>query len=105
MLRSARRICQQGEAEQKEACHSSREEAATTTKAVEQMDSSKELVWDPGGFQQSWEAHEQELMNFSQQWSMMQEHRSNPAMHQLDNTSKHIQWRREAQPSHFQNLN
>jgi hypothetical protein len=21
-------------------------------------------VWDPGGFQQSWEAHEQELMNF-----------------------------------------
>jgi hypothetical protein len=28
-------------------------------------------VWDPGGFQQSWRAHEQELMNFSQQWSMM----------------------------------
>jgi hypothetical protein len=33
-------------------------------------------VWDPGGFQQSWRAHEQELMNFSQQWSMMQEHLS-----------------------------
>jgi hypothetical protein len=24
----------------------------------------QEKVWDPGGFQQSWEAHEQELMNF-----------------------------------------
>jgi hypothetical protein len=32
-------------------------------------------VWDPGGFQHNWRAHEQELMNFSQQWSMMQEHR------------------------------
>jgi hypothetical protein len=48
-------------------------------------------VWDPGGFQQSRGAHEQELMNFSQQWSMMQEHHSNSAMFQLDNTSKHIQ--------------
>jgi hypothetical protein len=24
----------------------------------------QEKVWDPGGFQQSWEAHEKELMNF-----------------------------------------
>jgi hypothetical protein len=54
------------------------------------------IVWDPGGFQQSWEAHEQELMNFSQQWSMMQEHRSNPAMHQLDNTFNMHSRRREA---------
>jgi hypothetical protein len=44
-------------------------------------------VWDLGGFQQSREAHEQELMNFLQQWSMMQEHRSNPSSCQLDNTS------------------
>jgi hypothetical protein len=29
------------------------------------------IVWDLGGFQQRWEAHDQELMNFSQQWSMM----------------------------------
>jgi hypothetical protein len=33
-------------------------------------------IWDPGGFQHSWSAHEQELMNFSQQWSMMQENLS-----------------------------
>jgi hypothetical protein len=33
-------------------------------------------VWDPGGFQQQcWEDHEQELMNFPQRRSMMQEHR------------------------------
>jgi hypothetical protein len=35
----------------------------------------QKTVWDPGGFQHGWGAHEQELMNFSQQWSMMQEHR------------------------------
>jgi hypothetical protein len=29
--------------------------------------------WDPRGFQWSWGSHEQEIMNFSQQWSMMQE--------------------------------
>jgi hypothetical protein len=46
-------------------------------------------VWDPGGFQQRcWEAHEQELMNFSQQRSMMQEHRSKPATRQPASTSK-----------------
>jgi len=33
-------------------------------------------VWDPGGFQQGWRAHEKEIMNFSQQWSMMHEHPS-----------------------------
>jgi hypothetical protein len=36
-------------------------------------------IWDPGGFQQPcWEAPEQELMNFSPLWSMMQEHRKKP---------------------------
>jgi hypothetical protein len=33
---------------------------------MEQMNSSRDLIWDPGGFQQlRWEAHEQELMNFA----------------------------------------
>jgi hypothetical protein len=60
------------------------------------------IVWDPGGFQQSWEAHEQELMNFSQQWSMMQEHRFTSAMRQLANTfSVHSMEERGANPLIF----
>jgi hypothetical protein len=60
-------------------------------------------VWDPGGFQQRcWEAHEQELMKFSQQRSMMQEHHSKPSMHQPASTPKRaFNGRREAQPSRF----
>jgi hypothetical protein len=44
-------------------------------------------------------------MNFSQQRSMMQEHRSKPATHQPANTSKRaFNGEREAQPSHFSNF-
>jgi hypothetical protein len=25
----------------------------------------QEKVWDPGGFQQSWQAHEKDIMNFN----------------------------------------
>jgi hypothetical protein len=64
-------------------------------------------VWDPGGFQQPcWEAHEQELMIFA-----AEEYDAGASL-QVINTSQpahqaRIQWRGEAQPSHFQisNLN
>jgi hypothetical protein len=63
-------------------------------------------VWDLGGFRQPcWEAHEQELMNFSQQRSMMQEHYPKPTTCHPTNTSKSaFNGRREAQPSHFANF-
>jgi hypothetical protein len=56
---------QQGEAEQKEACKSSREATTTTTKRRGAGGQLQRRVWDPGGFQQqSRGAHEKELMIF-----------------------------------------
>jgi hypothetical protein len=61
-----------------------RREAAAAAKQWKQQQQQRDgaerelqrVIWDPGGFQQPrWRAHQQELMNFSQQRSMMQEHR------------------------------
>jgi hypothetical protein len=44
---------------------SSREDESSNNKQSRGAEGQlQEKVWDPGGFQQSWEAHEQELMNF-----------------------------------------
>jgi hypothetical protein len=59
-----RRSCQQGEAGQRRTCMSSREDETTKQQSRGAGGQLQEKVWDPGGFQQSWEAHEQELMNF-----------------------------------------
>jgi hypothetical protein len=76
MLRSAQEVVSKGKLKE-EACKSSRaEQQQQSSGAGGQL---QRRVWDPGGFQQSWEAHEKELMNFSQQWSMMQEHHSTSA--------------------------
>jgi hypothetical protein len=59
MLRSAQESISKGEAEQKEAYI-----AAGKKQQQQQQQSSgadgqlQRIVWDPGGFQQSWEAHE-----------------------------------------------
>jgi hypothetical protein len=61
---------------------------------MEQMDNSKELF----GIQVDFNNHvgklmSKELMNFSQQRSMMQEHLSNPAMCHQPTHQAHIQWK------------
>jgi hypothetical protein len=62
----------------------------------------QEKVWDPGGFQRSWRAHEQELMNFSQQWSMMQEHISTSIdASTKQHVSTHLEIRRGVDPLIF----
>jgi hypothetical protein len=62
------------------------------------------IVWDPRGFQQSLEAHEQELMIFADE-----KYDAGASLQaSYTPTSQHIKCafngRREAQPSHFSNF-
>jgi hypothetical protein len=89
MIRSAE-SCQRREVEQRETASSSKATVATqqSSGADEQL---QRTVWDPGGFQQRWGAHEKELMNFSQQRSMMQEHRSQASHAPTNQPTQRIQ--------------
>jgi hypothetical protein len=87
MLRSATETASEEKLSRRKPAIAAGRRSSNNNKAVEQMDNSKEQFGIQVDFNRAWEAHEQELMNFSQQWSMMQEHRSNPATCQLDNTS------------------
>jgi hypothetical protein len=64
MLRSAQEVVSKEKLDRKEPARETgemQEQQRNERGAERQL---QEKVWDPGGFQQSWEAHEQELMIF-----------------------------------------
>jgi hypothetical protein len=64
MLRSAQESVSREKLSRRKPAIAAGKKQQTTTRQWSRWTAPKR-VWDPGGFQQSWEAHEQELMNFS----------------------------------------